>query len=206
MKHKSACLPLWLSLIALCVVAACLAQEAQSPAFRALHITANAGAPLGKYTLRLAEPDDPEKPTQWQGPLTIAKAGITCTADLSLVSGVYAAPAEPYVVAVSASGSSTFIHFIDLDTCAARWPPLKQFTTAVHFTPGQMQVSSNCESSGPQRPASCTSAHVFRISENMPPVLLRDESRALTRRELGVAFVGRARVSAPRTSHARLVH
>src|ERR1035437_6906399 len=77
--------------------------------FRQLAFDNAQSTAFGAYSFRLAEPDRPDKPTAWQGPLTISSAGKSCEADVSLVTAVYAAPAAPFVVVVTYSGSNTYV-------------------------------------------------------------------------------------------------
>ncbi len=82
----------------------------------------NNTASANGLTLRLADPDDPAHPTAWQGPLEIAGR---CTADLSLITAVYASPGARYLIAATYNGSERYAHFIDANNCRELWPAMQ---------------------------------------------------------------------------------
>ena len=54
--------------------------------------------------------------------------------------------------------------------------------------------------------ALCTSARVYRLRDNSPPLYLNAASYRATAAELGVGFTGEAQVMDPRTPRAMVVH
>ena len=105
-----------------------LAPQELAGGFRQLAFDNRQVARLGAYSFHLEEPDRPDKPRAWQGPLTISSTDKSCEADVSLVTAVYASPDAPFVVVVTYSGSSTYVHFITISSCAAKWERMKAFT------------------------------------------------------------------------------
>src|SRR5512141_1384590 len=105
-----------------------LAPQEQAGGFRQLAFDNSQIARFGTYSFHLAEPDRPDKPTAWQGPLTISAAGKSCAADVSLVTAVYASAGAPFIVVITYSGSNTYVHFINIASCEVKWEPIKAFT------------------------------------------------------------------------------
>lgn len=161
---------------------------------------------FGPHSFRLAGPDQPDKPTAWQGPLTIATGEKSCEADVSLVTAVYASLESPYVIVVTYSGSSTYIHFVSVATCTTQWNTNKVFTSSVQVRDDQLSVLPACESSAADAPALCSSGRVYKLSEDSAPVLLKKASIQLTKKNLGVGFFGQAKVAHPKTPQAEIVH
>lgn len=50
----------------------------------------------------------------------------------------------------------------------------------------------------------CSSAKIYQIVSNTEPVLLKKDSMALTKKILGVEFLGEKKVFAPKTKHAHI--
>ena len=189
--------------IGLCV---CVAAGAQSAGFHPLTMQNGQNSTAGQYALRLAEPDNAEKPTMWQGPLTISSGSASCTADVSLVTAVYAAPGRSYVIVLTSSGSNAIAHFIELASCAEKWSPVKRAASDVKVDGNRLAFLPVCEGSGSNAPAHCTSARVYIIQDDAPPSYQRSASFKLTEKELGVGFIGEARVLDPHTPRAMIVH
>jgi hypothetical protein len=192
----------WLALLA------CLPLESQSQSggFSELSMKNGADTTFAQYSLRLAGPDNPDKPVLWEGPLTIANGSSSCTADISLISSIYAAPGASFVIALSSSGSKAVVHFVDAASCASKWPDLKLSASRVRAQGNRLAASSVCEGGSSNEPSLCTSARVYEIGNDAPPSYLRSESYKLTRKELGVGFTGEAKVMDPRTPRAIIVH
>jgi hypothetical protein len=188
------------------VVCVAVAAHAQSFGFQPLPMVNGKDTVFEQYALRLAGPDNANKPTMWQGPLTISDGKPSCTADLSLVTGVYAAPGWDYVLVLSTSGSNAIVHFIELKSCAAKWPAIKRAASAINVEGSRLSFSAECESAGKNAPSQCTSARVYELNEDAPPAFLKPESFKLTRKEIGVGFSGEARIIDPRTPRALIVH
>ncbi len=161
---------------------------------------------FGSRSFGLAGPDQPDKPTAWQGPLTIVTGEKSCEAGVSLVTAVYASLTAPYVIVVAYSGSSTYVHFVATSTCTTRWNTYKVFTNGVQVHDDRLSVLPACERPAADAASLCSSARVYRLSEDSAPVLLKNESLQLTREKLGVSFFGQARVSHPKTPQAAIVH
>jgi hypothetical protein len=178
--------------------------HAQSGGFQQLVFEDNSQVSLGALTFHLSEPDRSNKPTEWQGPLTISTNGKSCEARVSLVSSVYASTKEAYVVVVTHSGSNTLIHFIDTSSCAAKWQRIKAFTEGVRIAGDRLTILPTCVSTD-SKFAQCFSARIYKLNHAKFPQLLKDASIKLTQETLGVAFSGEANVENPKTPQARLV-
>jgi len=183
-----------------------VAASAQTGGFQPLSMQSAMGTPFGPYSLRLADPDNAAKPTMWQGPLTITGGGASCTAAVSLVTAVYAAPGGSFVIVLTSSGSNAIAHFIDLASCAEKWPAVKRAASDVKVAGNRLSFLPACEGGGGDEPSQCSSAGVYLIHDDEPPSYLRSASYKLTAKELGVGFTGEARVMNARTRRAIIVH
>lgn len=192
-------LPVLLSTVA-------VAATAQSAGFQPLPMRPGQDTAVAQYSLRLAEPDNPDKPTLWQGPLTISHDGASCTADVSLVTSVYGDAERSFVIVLTSSGSNAVAQFIELASCAEKWPAIKRSASSVKIARNRLSFLPACEGGGKNAPASCSSARVYLIQKDAPPVYRRLESYRLTEKEVGVGFVGEARVVDPHTPRAMVVH
>jgi hypothetical protein len=140
-----------------------LALTAQSGRFQPLPMQNGKDTVFEQYALRLAEPDNPDKPTVWQGPLRISSSSASCTVDASLVTGIYAAPGNSFAIVLSTSGSNAIANFIELASCASKWPTIKRPASAVAVAGNRLTFSSVCEGGAKNGPALCSSAHVYVI-------------------------------------------
>lgn len=192
----------------LCAIigAVSVGSAAQSGGFQPLSMEAGKDTAVGQYSLRLADPDNADKPTKWQGPLTISLGSASCTADISLVTTVYATQDQAFVIVVSSSGSNAIAHFIELASCSEKWPPVKRAASSVRVQGNRLSFMPTCEGGGKNAPALCTSARVYAVHGDSPPTYFRLDSYRLTEKELGVGFVGEARVMNPHSSRAIVVH
>ncbi|HMD21044.1 MAG TPA: hypothetical protein VKH40_12015, partial [Alloacidobacterium sp.] len=161
---------------------------------------------LGSRSFGLAGPDQPDKPMAWQGPLTIATGEKSCDAGVSLVTAVYASLASPYVIVITYSGSSTYVHFVATSTCTTQWNTYKVFTNGVQVRDDRLSVLPACERPSANAASLCSSARVYRLSIDSAPVLLKKESLQLTGEKLGVSFFGQAKVIHPKTPLAEIIH
>jgi hypothetical protein len=193
---------LLLSIFAILPVAAC----GQSGGFQQLVMQPGKDTAVAQYSLRLADPDNPDKPGMWQGPLTITDGSASCTEDVSLVTAVYAAPGRSFVIVISASGSNAIAHFIALASCAEKWQPIKHAASSVKVAGNRLSFLPVCEGGGNNAPALCTSARVYAIHVDSPPAYLSLDSYKLTEKELGVGFIGEAKVMDPHSPRAMVVH
>jgi hypothetical protein len=180
--------------------------RAQSGGFQPLNFEGAAEATFERYSLRLAAPDNPARPTMWEGPLTIVNGSVSCSADVSLVTSVYGAPGRGFVILLSTSGSNAIANFIELASCTAKWPPIKRAASSVRVAGNRLSFMPVCEGGGSNAAALCTSARVYAIRNDSPPAYLRSESFKLTAKEVGVGFTGEARVMDPHTPRAMVVH
>ena len=177
---------------------------AHAQSFRSLLFHPGQDTAVGLHELRLEGPDRQDAPTVWEGPLRISTGKRSCEAHVSLVNAVWAAPEAKFAIVISQSGSSTFVQFIDVLSCAEKWPPVKAFTEDVKVLPNRIQIMPACACESPDAPCSCSAAQVYRIGGNRVPALLVGESRTLTRDRLGLDFVGTRKVLHPRTPQASL--
>lgn len=189
--------------IGLCL---CAAACAQSGGFQPLTMQRGKDARVGQYALRLSDPDNAEKPAMWQGPLTISSGSASCTADVSLVTALYAATGRSYVIVLTSSGANAIAHFIDLASCAVRWPPIKRAASDVKVAGNRLSFLPVCEGGASNTPALCTSARMYLIRDDVPPAYLKSGSYKLTEKEVGVGFTGEAKVMDPHTPRAMIVH
>ena len=183
-----------------------LAARGQASGFQQVLMQPGKDTAVAQYQLRLAEPDNAEKPSMWQGPLTISSGTASCTADVSLVTAMYAAPGRAFVIVLSTSGSNAVAHFVELASCAEKWPPIKRAASAVKVAGSRLSFLPACEGGGKNAPALCTSARVYAIQSDAPPSYRRLLSYKLTEKELGVGFIGEAKIMDPRTARAIIVH
>ncbi len=183
-----------------------LAVSARSGGFRPLPMQNGKDTVFEQYALRLAEPDNADKPTVWQGPLTISSGSASCTADVSLVTAIYAAPGNSFAIVLSTSGSNAIANFIELASCASKWPAIKRAASAVAVAGNHLTFSSVCEGGAKNAPALCSSARVYVIRYDSPPAYQKAASYRATAKELGVGFTGEAQVMDPRTPRAMIVH
>ena len=188
------------------IAAIAVPASAQSSGFQPLMMRAGQDTAMAQYSLRLADPDNPDKPTMWQGPLTISHAGSSCTADVSLVTAIYGDRERSFLIVLTASGSNAVAHFIELASCAEKWPPIKRAAASVKVVRNRLSFLPECEGGGNNAPASCSSARVYLVQNDAPPSYRRLESYQLTEKELGVGFVGEARVMDAHTPRAIVVH
>ena len=183
-----------------------LAARGQGSGFQPLVMQPDKDTAVAQYRLRLADPDNAEKPAMWQGPLTIASGGGSCTAGVSLVTAIYAAPGRDFVIVLSSSGSNAVAQFVGLGSCAEKWPAIKRAATSVRVAGNRISFLPACEGGGKNAPALCTSARVYVMQAGRPPLYRRVLSYKLTEKELGVGFVGEAKIMDPRSARAIVVH
>ena len=183
-----------------------LAAHAQSGGFQPLPMESAKATTFEQYTLRLAGPDRADKPTMWEGPLTVSSGGASCSVDISLVTEVYAATGRNFLIVLSTSGSNATASFIELASCGSKWPPIKRSASTVKVAGNRVSFLAECEGGGRNTPAQCTSARVYAIGHDSPPAYLRSESYKLTAKDVGVGFTGEARVMDAHSPHAMIVH
>jgi len=203
-------------LVVLCASGACASQtpddrvSVASYAYEAARFEPSADkrnsvTTVGSVNLVLNGPDDIEKPSAWEGPLQVrhSDSGRSCEAAPSLITQVYVDTPRSVALVVSYSGSTTFLDFIQLDTCGAKWPRVEGFTERVVVNGDRVSIHPGCEGDGAR--ALCTAGRVLQVHADKAPVILDGESRALTISVLGVDFTGQQRVENPKTPKARVV-
>jgi hypothetical protein len=183
-----------------------LAARTQSGGFQPLPMESAKATTFKQYTLRLAGPDKSDKPTMWEGPLTVSSGGASCSVDISLVNEVYAATGRDFVIVLSTSGSNAIVNFIELQSCASKWAPIKRSASTVKVVGNRVLFLAACEGGESNAPAQCTSARVYAIGNDSPPAYLRSESYRQTAKDVGVGFTGEARVMNPHSPRAMVVH
>src|ERR1019366_2778575 len=162
-------------------------------------------ARIDQGTVTLLDPDKPDRPTAWDGPVRIqASPAATCEADLSLVTRVYGASGAEYLVALSYSGSMQYIHFLDLKSCREKWPVRSVYSERIDVAGDSLSVLPACECPGGSEPCVCSAAQVYRLSAAQPPESLTAVALALTRKMLGVEFTGERKVLRPHTPTTEL--
>jgi hypothetical protein len=72
----------------------------------------------GPYTLDLGEADDRDRPTAWQGPVTMGQCSF---AQFGIVVSPLAIGASRYLFVWSYSGSNDTVAIADLKACAVLW-------------------------------------------------------------------------------------
>ena len=163
-------------------------------------------ARIDQGTVTLLDPDKPDRPTAWDGPLRIQiSPAATCEADLSLVTRVFGASGAEYLIALSYSGSMQYIHFLDLKSCREKWPMRSVYTEKIDVAGDSLSVLPACECPGGSAPCVCSAAQVYRLSAARSPELVPAAALALTRKVLGVEFAGERKVLRPRTPTAELL-
>jgi hypothetical protein len=163
-------------------------------------------ASIDQRIVTLLDPDKPDRPTAWDGPLRLQlSTAAPCEADLSLVTRVYAARGAEYLVALSYSGSMQYIHFLDLKSCREKWPVRSVYTERIDVAGDSLSVLPACECPGGSEPCVCSAAQVYRLSAALSPEPLAAAALALTRKMLGVEFAGERKVLRPRTPTVELL-
>jgi hypothetical protein len=163
-------------------------------------------ARIDQGTVTLLDPDKPDRPTAWEGPLRIQlSTAAPCEADLSLVTRVYGASGAEYLIALSYSGSMQYIHFLDLKSCREKWPVRSVYTNKIDVVGDSLSVFPACECPGGSEPCLCSAAQVYRLSAALAPEPLTAAALALTGKVLGVEFAGERKVLRPRTPTAELL-
>jgi hypothetical protein len=163
-------------------------------------------ARIDQATVTLLDPNKPDRPTAWDGPLRIQRSpAATCEADVSLVTRVYGASGADYLIALSYSGSMQYVHFLDLKSCRENWPMLSVYTERIDVAGDSLSVLPACECPGGSEPCVCSAAQVYHLSAEHPPEPLPAAALALTRKMLGVEFAGERKVLRPRAPTVELV-
>lgn len=139
----------------------------------------------------------------WESGLTVRdlKTQKLCSTGISLVTAVYFYDSRLAIVK-HYSGSTTFIDFIDLETCKEKYPGISAYTKGVEVRRDRITIQPGCEEGG-SHIFQCSSASIYALKQAGQPVLLKRESAILTHKILGVGFVGIRYVHKPETPEAK---
>jgi hypothetical protein len=80
-------------------------------------------ADAGRYRLDLGEPDDPNSPRAWQGPVRITGNNTRCTVsdDVAIIERPMAIMDDRLLYLTTYSGSEVRVYVVDAATCAIAW-------------------------------------------------------------------------------------
>ena len=162
-------------------------------------------ARVGNKQLMLTDPDNHQSPRLWESALTVRnlKTKKSCSTETSLVESVYLYDLKSAIVE-HVSGSTTYIDFIDLETCKEKYPGISAYTKGIEIRRDVIIVQPGCEESN-HHIFQCSSASVYALKQAGQPVLLERESSILTHKVLGVGFVGIRYVYKPETPEAKFI-
>lgn len=164
-------------------------------------------AVVGRFQLVLHEPDAPEEPTSWESPLTVVNlsTGKSYDTDVSAIEQVFLAMNGTVLVVVAGGdGARASVSFIELNGGKERFPKLTALSDGTSVEENRIIFDSSVEKPDPKQVSVCHAARIYRFDGIHPPILLDDPSIALTRQQIGVAFLGTRRVAFPKTDKAVL--
>ncbi|MCS0607768.1 hypothetical protein NX773_06285 [Massilia solisilvae] len=90
---------------------------------------------IGLRTISLGEPDDPQQPTAWQGPLRVGR----CSFDIGIIELPIALTSKGQLFVATYSGSVRNIALFDLDACKVRWEG-QAFAGALQLTSDELKM------------------------------------------------------------------
>lgn len=159
-------------------------------------------------TLQLGAPNREAAPDVWDGPLTLAQGDQRCTAKedwVSLITKVFVSYDGRHVMLESYSGSSTSVLVVNARTCALE-QQLSMSTGGIEYGRAALVAASACECGDvAAMECTCDGAKKWTIEPSCQLKLDEAASRALTREEVGVEFLGQAKVKRPNTREAALL-
>ena len=166
-------------------------------------------AQLPHYLLEVIVPYKMEHPNKvealWEGHLrmTNKESGAACQENQGAIDQLYGSDSKGWILDFSHSGSMTYLHFIQMNTCRTR-QTVKAFTEDVKVEGSQIRIMPGCESSGPGKDDYvCSAAQVLLLDPDCVPHVQEKASFDLTQSILGVGFTGKERkVRYPKTSKA----
>lgn len=164
-------------------------------------------AVVGQFRLFLHEPDAPEEPTSWESPLTVVNlaTGKSYDTDVSAIEQVFLAMnGTALVVVAGGDGARASVSFIELATGKDRFPKLTALSDGTSIEENRIIFDTAVEKPDSEQVSVCHAARVYRFDGIHAPVLLDDLSVELTKRQIGVAFLGTRRVAFPKTDKAVL--
>jgi hypothetical protein len=165
-------------------------------------------AVVGRFRLVLHEPDAPVEPTSWESPLTVVNlsTGKSYDTDVSAIEQVFLAMNRRVLVVVAGGdGARASVSFIEMATGRAKFPKLVAVSDGTSVEGNRIIFDSAVEKPDADGASLCHAARIYRFDGIHPPMLLGDPSTELTKRQVGVAFVGERRVAFPKTERAALV-
>ena|GEM_PF-3199500 len=141
---------------------------------------------LDRNTTLLLEGADPEHKA-YEGPAWIlANEKKICKINGGIFANIYFAASQNIIMAEEYSGSCGTNQMIDVTTCLPKGPSAT-YCGAVVFKENKLIIEPVCEPLGSDgKFASCSSGKVFTISDDCQIKLDEKESRALTKKKLGV--------------------
>lgn len=136
---------------------------------------------------------------------TLSMDNNSCEFEIGVVVEVYLADKEPLALVMGRSANSHFAQMLNIETCTEVGESIALSQNA-EFNGKQLTVPPSCECADPEKEdCLCSEASIYEVSSDC--LLARDvaASRALTERELNVAFEGAARVSHPGDRNAKII-
>ncbi len=160
---------------------------------------------ITNYRISLMEPDNPEQPKAWLGPLIVTdqRSGKSCKMDIELITDVYDVNSGSMFLVFSYGGSSRYINYIDPRSCRHMHPELELYTEGIVVTNNRIIVKPGCECA--EEYCRCSAGLVIEINKNYEPIILEKGSLELTKKIVGVAFKGSRKVRNPKTPNAELL-
>lgn len=148
---------------------------------------AGGGPAPGNVVIEIENPDDPDAPTLWDGPVNVSGPNrAACSIPVSLISRVFADGASMLVV--SLSGSTTYLSGYNVADCQSLWPEIAATTEGVIVEDRRVDFLPVCVSTETVGLSECYAAHSYEVDPAGQLVLLSDRAHELTRRAIGVAF------------------
>lgn len=160
---------------------------------------------VGPLTISVDQPNDASHPTVWDGPIHVkdSRRASSCVVNASLITAVYVSPEASSLMVLSYSGSTRSVEFWSLRPCK-KTKSLSGFSEGVELRGDRLVMNPGCECSAPDEACSCSAGRVYLAVPGKSPKLLPSESRALTRKVLGVGFTGNGKVLHPKSPQAKL--
>lgn len=142
------------------------------------------------YVFRLENPDSAAIPSAWDSALSVSSptGGSACSTPQMLIEKVYFDRAQPLIVVVGYSGSSTIISFFG-PNCAEAFASLRFPAGDVDLDQNRITVSPACTPLSPTEKR-CWAGRIYHLRGGEAPQYSQSESLVLTRTALGVEFEG----------------
>ena len=109
----------------------------------------------------------------WEGPLTVSHGSASCTADVSLVTAVYAATGRSFVIVLSTSGSNADreLHRAG-DVLHPEWPPIKRAASSVKVAGNRLSFMPVARAGEAMRRLSALRPACTPFGDDSPPAYL----------------------------------